>query len=45
MKKIYIYIFAELKNNLEDKKTKEYLMPLEKFPALEKKFYKKNKKN
>ncbi len=37
--KIYIYIFAELKNNLEDKKTKEYLMLLEKFPGLEKNFY------
>ncbi len=37
--KIYIYILAELKNNLEDKKTEEYLMPLDKFPALEKQFY------
>ena len=37
--KIYIYIFAELKNNLEDKKTREYLMLLEKFPALEKQYY------
>ena len=37
--KIYIYIFAELKNNLEDKRTNESLMPLDKFPALEKKFY------
>ena len=37
--KIYIYIFAELKNNLEDKKTKDYLLLLEKFPALEKKIY------
>ena len=30
--KIYIYIFAELKNNLEDKRTEEYLMLLDKFP-------------
>ena len=37
--KIYIYVFAELKNNLEDKRTEEYLMPLDKFPALEKKLY------
>ena len=37
--KIYIYIFAELKNNFEDKKTKEYIMLLEKFPALIKKYY------
>ena len=37
-KKIYIYIFAELKNNLEDKITEEYLMLLEKFPTLEKQF-------
>ena len=29
--KIYIYIFAELKNNLEDKRTEEYLMLLDKF--------------
>ena len=36
--KIYIYIFAEL-NNLEDKRTEEYLMLLDKFPALEKQFY------
>ncbi len=32
--KIYIYIFAELKNNLEDYRTKTYLMILEKFPSL-----------
>ena len=32
--KIYIYVFAELKNNLEDKRTEEYLMHLDKFPAL-----------
>ena len=38
-KKIYIYIFAELKDKLVDKKTKEYLMLLEKIPTLEKKFY------
>ena len=38
--KIYIYIFAELKNNLEKKTTAEYLMPLEKFPTLEKKSFK-----
>jgi len=37
--KIYIYVFAELKNNFEDKRIDEYLMPLEKFPTLEKKFY------
>jgi len=37
--KIYIYIFAELKNNLEDKRTEEYLMLLDKFPALEKQFH------
>jgi len=37
--KIYIYIFAELKNNLEDKRTKECLMLLNKFPTLEKQFY------
>ena len=37
--KIYIYIFAEIKNNFVDKRTEEYLMLLEKFPALEKKFY------
>jgi len=36
--KIYIYIFAEL-NNLEDKRTEEYLLLLDKFPALEKQFY------
>ena len=36
--KIYIYIFAEL-NNLEDKRTEENLMLLDKFPALEKQFY------
>ena len=36
--KNYIYIFAEL-NNLEDKRTEEYLMLLDKFPALEKQFY------
>jgi len=38
-KKIYIYIFAELKNYLDDKKTEEYLMLLDKFPTLEKQFY------
>ncbi|WP_288262698.1 FAD-binding protein [uncultured Prochlorococcus sp.] len=38
--KIYIYVFAELKNNLEDKRTEEYLMLLDKFPTLEKNFYK-----
>ena len=37
--KIYIYIFAELKNNLEDKRTEENLMLLDKFPTLEKQFY------
>ncbi len=37
--KIYIYVFAELKKNLEDKITEEYLMPLDKFPALEKKIH------
>ncbi|ABV50343.1 FAD linked oxidase, N-terminal protein [Prochlorococcus marinus str. MIT 9215] len=37
--KIYIYIFAEIKNDLEDKKTEKYLMLLDKFPALEKNFY------
>ena len=37
--KIYIYIFAEL-NKLEDKRTEENLMLLDKFPALEKQFYK-----
>jgi len=37
--KIYIYVVAELKNNLEDKRTEECLMPLYKFPALEKKLY------
>jgi len=37
--KIYIYIFAELKKNLEDKRTEEYLMPLDKFPSLETKFH------
>ncbi len=37
--KIYVYIFAEFKNNLEDKRTEEYLMLLEKFPTLEKQFY------
>jgi len=37
--KIYIYVFAELKNNFEDKRTEEYLMLLDKFPALEKKIY------
>ena len=37
--KIYIYVVAELKNNLEDKRTEECLMLLDKFPALEKKFY------
>ena len=37
--KIYIYIFAELKNNLEDKRTEECLMLLDKFPTLEKQFY------
>jgi len=37
--KIYIYIFAELKENLEDKRTKEYLMLLEKFSDLENNFY------
>ncbi len=37
--KIYIYIFAELKNNFEDKRTEEYLMLLDKFPSLEKKFF------
>ena len=38
-KKIYIYIFAELKNNLEEKRTEECLMPLNKFSSLEKKLY------
>ena len=38
-KNLYIYILAELKNNLEDKRTEEYLMLLDKFPALEKKYY------
>ncbi len=38
-KKIYIYIFAELKNSLEDKKTEECLILLEQFPHLEKNFY------
>ncbi len=38
-KKIYIYIFAELKNSLEDKRTKAYFLLLEKFSGLEKKFY------
>ncbi len=37
--KIYIYVFAELKNNLEDKRTEESLMLLDKFPTLEKKIY------
>jgi len=37
--KIYIYIFAELKNNLENKRTEECLIPLEKFPNLEKQLY------
>ena len=37
--KIYIYIFAELKNNLEDKRTEECLMLLDKFPTLEKQLY------
>ena len=32
--KIYIYIFAELKNNLEAERTEEYLMLLDKFSAL-----------
>ena len=36
--KIYIYIFAEL-NKLEDKRTEENLMLLDKFPALEKQYY------
>jgi len=38
--KIYIYVVVELKNNLEDKRTEECLMPLNKFPALEEKLYK-----
>ena len=38
--KIYIYVFAELKNNSDDKRTAEYLLHLEKFSALEKKFFK-----
>ena len=37
--KIYIYVFAELKNNLEDKRTKESLMLIDKFSALETNFY------
>ena len=37
--KIYIYIFAELKNNLEDKITNECLRLLDKFPTLKKQFY------
>ena len=37
--KIYLYIFAELKSNLEDKRTEENLMLLDKFPALEKQFH------
>ncbi|KGF90883.1 FAD linked oxidase [Prochlorococcus marinus str. MIT 9107] len=38
-KKIYIYVFAELKNNLENQGIEKYLMLLEKFPGLEKKIY------
>ena len=38
--KIYIYIFAELKNNLERQRIKKYLLPLEKIPTLEKNSYK-----
>ena len=34
-----LHIFAELKNNLEDKRTEECLMLLDKFPTLEKQFY------
>ena len=37
--KIYIYVVAELKNNLEDKRTEECLMLLDKFPTLEKQIY------
>ena len=37
--KIYIYVLAELRNNFDDKRGEEYLIPLEKFPALEKQFY------
>ena len=39
-KKIYVYIFVELKHNLEDKRTKENLLLLEKVPSLKKKLYK-----
>ena len=38
-KKIYIYIFAEFRDNLEDKRTEEFLLLLEKVPNLEKKIY------
>jgi len=37
--KIYIYIFVELKNNLEDKRTEECILLLDKFPTLERQFY------
>ncbi len=39
-KRIYIYIFVELRSNFKDKTTKEYLFLLEKFQTLEKKSYK-----
>jgi len=37
--KIYIYVFAELRNNIEDKRADKYLILLEKFPSLEKKLH------
>ena len=40
-KKIYIYILAEIKDDSEEKRTKEYLLPLKRFPTLKNKIYKK----
>ena len=37
--KIFVYIFAEFKNNLEKQRIREYLLPLEKIPTLKQKIY------
>ena len=39
-KKIYIYIFSEIKNDLEKERTRKYLINLEKFSTLKHKQYK-----
>ncbi len=39
-KKVYVYVFAELRDNFEDKRTKECILLLERYSSLEKNLYK-----